>query len=230
MQVAPIALANARLIAYAYYFKIYYYSFFFYIWRSVVKGKKIFILFFIIIIIAVVLFFIFRNNGTKNLKIGNNTSSQEIVDYILNINSYEAVIEVDVKSNKNENKYKIKQVYNGNDNNSQEVLEPSNIAGVKIIKEGNNLKIENSDLNLTNILQSYEYISENVLDLSSFIDNYKNNSNSKWEEKDDKIIMKTSNRSLYINRENGLPEKMEIKDNGKKAAIYILYNEVNVNS
>ena len=194
------------------------------------KGKKIFILFFIIIIIAVVLFFIFRNNGTKNLKIGNNTSSQEIVDYILNINSYEAVIEVDVKSNKNENKYKIKQVYNGNDNNSQEVLEPSNIAGVKIIKEGNNLKIENSDLNLTNILQNYEYISENVLDLSSFIDNYKNNSNSKWEEKDDKIIMKTSNRSLYINRENGLPEKMEIKDNGKKAAIYILYNEVNVNS
>ena len=194
------------------------------------KCKKIFILFFIIIIIAVVLFFIFRNNGTKNLKIGNNTSSQEIVDYILNINSYEVVIEVDVKSNKNENKYKIKQVYNGNDNNSQEVLEPSNISGVKIIKEGNNLKIENSDLNLTNILQNYEYISENVLDLSSFIDNYKNNSNSKWEEKDDKIIMKTSNRSLYINRENGLPEKMEIKDNGKKAAIYILYNEVNVNS
>ena len=194
------------------------------------KGKKIFILFFIIIIIAVVLFFIFRNKGTKNFKIGNNTSSQEIVDYILNINSYEAVIEVDVKSNKNENKYKIKQVYNGNDNNSQEVLEPSNIAGVKLIKEGNNLKLENSNLNLTNILQNYEYISDNALDLSSFIDNYKNNSNSKWDEKDDKIIMKTSTKTLYINRENGLPEKMEILDNGKKTAIYILYNEVNVNS
>ena len=42
--------------------------------------------------------------------------------------------------------------------------------------------------------------------------------------------MKTSNKTLYINRENGLPEKMEILDNGKKTAIYILYNEVNVNS
>lgn len=194
------------------------------------NSKKIFILLFIIILIAIGLFIFFNNKGTKNLKIGNNTSSQEIVDYILNINSYEAVIEVDVKSNKNENKYKIKQVYNGNDNNSQEVLEPSNIAGVKLIKEGNNLKLENSNLNLTNILQNYEYISDNVLDLSSFIDNYKNDSNAKWEEKDDKILLKTSNRTLYINRENSLPEKMEILDNGKKTAIYILYNEVNVNS
>ena len=194
------------------------------------NSKKIFILLFIIILIAIGLFIFFNNKGTKNFKIGNNTTSQEIVDYILNINSYEAVIEVDVKSNKNENKYKIKQIYNGNDNNSQEVLEPSNIAGVKLIKEGNNLKLENSNLNLTNILQNYEYISDNVLDLGSFIENYNNNSNSKWEEKDNKIIMKTSNRTLYINRENGLPEKMEIMDNGKKKAIYILYNEVNVNS
>ena len=194
------------------------------------KNKRIVFLIILIILIAIGLFIFFSNNGTKNFKIGNNTSSQEIVDYILNINSYEAVIEVDVKSNKNENKYRIKQIYNGNDNNSQEVLEPSNIAGVKLIKEGNNLKLENSNLNLTNILQNYEYISDNVLDLISFIDNYKNDSNAKWEEKDDKILMKTSNKTLYINRENGLPEKMEILDNGKKTAIYILYNEVNVNS
>lgn len=194
------------------------------------KNKKIMFLIILVILVAVGLFIFFNNKGTKNFKIGNNTSSQEIVDYILNINSYEAVIEVDVKSNKNENKYKIKQVYNGNNNNSQEVLEPSNIAGVKLIKEGNNLKLENSNLNLTNILQNYEYISDNALDLSSFIDNYKNDSNAKWEEKDDKILMITSNKTLYINRENGLPEKMEINDNGKKTAIYILYNEVNVNS
>ena len=194
------------------------------------KNKRIVFLIILIILIAIGLFIFFNNKRTKNFKIGNNTSSQEIVDYILNINSYEAVIEVDVKSNKNENKYRIKQIYNGNDNNSQEVLEPSNIAGVKLIKEGNNLKLENSNLNLTNILQNYEYISDNVLDLISFIDNYKNDSNAKWEEKDDKILMKTSNKTLDINRENGLPEKMEILDNGKKTAIYILYNEVNVNS
>ena len=194
------------------------------------KNKRIVFLIILIILIAIGLIIFFSNNGTKNFKIGNNTSSQEIVDYILNINSYEAILEVDIKSNKNENKYKIKQVYNGKDNNSQEVLEPSNIAGVKLIKEGTYLKLENSNLNLTNILQNYEYISDNVLDLSSFIEDYKNNSNSKWEEKNDKILMKTSNRTLYINRENSLPEKMEIHDNGKNTAIYILYNEVNVNS
>ena len=195
-----------------------------------VKGRKIFILFFLIIIIVLGIFLILKNKETKNFKIGNNTSSQDIVDYILNINSYEAVIEVDVKSNKNENKYKIKQVFNGKDNNSQEVLEPGNIAGVKLIKDENSLRLENSNLGLTNILQNYEYISDNALDLSSFIEDYKNNSNSKWEEKNDKIIMKTSSKTLYINRENGLPEKMEIQDNGKKTAVYILYNEVNVNS
>ena len=81
------------------------------------KGKKVFILFFIFLIIVIGLFIFFSNKGTKNFKIGNNTSSQEIVDYILNINSYEAIIEVDIKSNKNENKYKIKQIYNGKDNN-----------------------------------------------------------------------------------------------------------------
>ena len=49
--------------------------------------------------------------------------------------------------------------------------------------------------------------------------------------------MKTSNndknkksKTLYINKQNGLPEKMEIRDNNKKTAVYILYNEVNVNS
>lgn len=194
------------------------------------KNKRIVFLIVLIILIAIGLFIFFSNNETKNFKIGNNTSSQEIVDYILNINSYEAIIEVDVKSNKNENKYKIKQVYNGENNNSHEVLEPSNIAGVKLIKEGNNLKLENSNLNLTNIMQNYEYISDNVLDLYSFIEDYKSNTNSKWEEKNDKIVMKTSNRTLYINRENGLLEKMEIHDNSKKTAIYILYNEVNVNS
>ena len=42
----------------------------------------------------------------KTSKIGNNSTSQEIVDYILNISSYEAEIEVEVKSNKNSNKYR----------------------------------------------------------------------------------------------------------------------------
>ncbi len=194
------------------------------------RGVNRIIVTIIIILIMIIIFFFLNNNMSKNFKIGNNTTSQEIVEYILNINSYEAIVDIDVKSNKNENKYKLKQTYKGKENNLQEVLEPENIAGVKLIKEENNLKLENSKLNLTSILQNYEYISENALDLISFIEDYKNENNSKWEEKDNEILMKTSNKTLYINRENGKPEKMEIHDNNKKIAVYILYTEVIVNS
>lgn len=200
------------------------------------KNKKIIIIV-LIILGASVLFMIFRNNMSKNLKIGNNTTSQEIVNYILNISSYQTKIEVEINSNKNQNKYIIKQIYNGIEDNMQEVLEPSNIAGVKIVKKGQELKIENSNLNLTSIFQNYEYISENSLDLSSFIEDYKKDSKADWKEENGKVIMQTSSgeklkkyKTLYINKENGLPEKMEIQDDSKKIVIYILYNEVSVNS
>ena len=134
------------------------------------KIKKIIIATVTVILLGILIFVLFfRNNKTKNLKIGNNTTSQEIVDYILNMNSYEAIIEVEIQSNKNENKYKIKQSYNKEDENSQEILEPSEIEGVKIIRKQNELKLENTALNLTTILENYEYATDNSLDLSTFI-------------------------------------------------------------
>ena len=202
------------------------------------KNKKILIYVFMVIALFIIIFFVvLKNNTAKKLKIGNNSTSQEISDYILNISSYEATIEVDVKSNKNENKYILKQVYNGPEDNIQEVIEPSNIAGVKIIKNGNSLKLENSNLNLVSMFENYEYISENSLDLSSFIEEYKNDEKAMMKEKDNKVIMQTSSgdklkkhKTLYINKETGLPEKMEIQDDNKNIAVYILYNEVKVNS
>lgn len=194
------------------------------------KNKKIFIAIIILFIIGIAIFLIFNNKAVKKSKIGNNSSSQEIVDYILNISSYTATIEVEVKSNKNENKYILKQEYNGESQNIQEVIEPSNIAGIKIIKEGNNLKLENSKLNLTSVFEKYEYISDNCLDLSSFIENYKNDENAKCKEENNQIIMQTKSRTLYIDKNTALPVKMEVKDTNKNTAVYILYNEVNVNS
>lgn len=173
----------------------------------------------------------------KNLKIGNNKSSQEMADDILNMKTYEAVIEVEVKSNKNQNKYVIKQKYNGKNENSQEVLEPSNIKGVKITKINGELKLENTNLNLVSIFENYKYLSENYLDLDSFISDYKENDNSKYKENQEEIIMETQSKnnlsirkSLYINKKTGMPTKLEIEDANKKTAVYILYREVNVNS
>ena len=203
------------------------------------KTVIIIIILTIIIVIGAVFFTKNNNNMAKISKIGDNSSSQEIVDYILNISSYESLIDVEVQSNKNSNKYKIKQAYIDNENYIQEVLEPSNIQGVKIIKEKNTLKVENSKLSITKILENYQDITQNNLDLTTFIENYKNNENSKFKEENNQIIMetelKTENKyqkyeTLYINKATGKPTKMEIKDINQNTIIYIIYNEININN
>lgn len=202
--------------------------------------RKIITITVIIILIATIttIFTKINKNTAKTSKIGNNSTSQEIVDYILNISSYETQIDVEIKSNKNSNKYKIKQEYINKENNTQEVLEPSNIQGVKIIREGNNLKIENTKLSLTKIIENYQDLTQNNLDLISFIENYRNNSNSKFKEENNQIIMETTAKTennyqkyetLYISKETGKPTKMEIKDTNQNIIIYIIYNEININ-
>ena len=171
------------------------------------------------------------------MKIGNNTNSQEIVNNILNISRYEVTIEVEIYSNKNSNKYKIKQNYIDENNNYQEILEPSNIAGVKIVKQENKLSIENTNLNLVKVFENYQMITDNVLDLSVFIKEYKNDKNAMYEEAEDYIIMNTTsnnsntyvkNKKLYISKKTGKPEKMEITGTNKIEKINIIYNEVNI--
>ena len=202
------------------------------------KRKTIIIIAITLLIIISLIFFIKNNNKTaKTSKIGNNSTSQEIIEYILNISSYETEISVEIKSNKNSNKYKIKQTYIANNKNEQEVIEPSNIQGVKIIKEGANLKIENSKLSLTKIIENYSEITQNNLDLISFIESYKNNPSSKFKEENNQIIMETTAKTennyqkyetLYISKETGKPTKMEIKDTNQNIIIYIIYNEINI--
>jgi outer membrane lipoprotein-sorting protein len=187
------------------------------------------------IIIGVSIFLIFFHTKTaKNLKIGNNSTSQEIIDYVLNISSYEATIEVEVNSNKNQNQYILKQQYIAPDMSIQEILEPSNIAGVKIVRNGNQLTIENTNLSLTSIFENYEYVSDNILDLSCFIEDYKMDSNSSWNEENNQIVMKTKKdkeeKVLWIDRTTGNPTKLEIKWTNKKNTVYISYNEVSLNS
>ena len=91
----------------------------------------------IIILITIFLAIFFYITKSKKIKIGNNSSSQEIIENILNISSYESIIDVEVNSNKNVNKYVIKQKYIAPDISEQELLEPENIQGIKIKKTGN---------------------------------------------------------------------------------------------
>ena len=199
------------------------------------KKKKIAICLMMIIIIGIIIFlFFFPKKVAKNLKMGNTSSSQEIVDYILNISSYETKVEIEVDSNKNKNHYVLKQQYIQPDRSIQEVLEPSNISGIKLTREGNQLKIENTNLSLSSLFENYEYVSDNVLDLSCFIQDYKSDDKAEWKEENNQIIMMAKKnkeeKSLWVDRSTGKPIRLEIKWTNKNNRVYILYNEVNINS
>ena len=198
------------------------------------KNKMLIKIIIVISIIAILVTIFFCITKSKKIKIGSTSSSQEMIENILNISSYESVIEVEVNSNKNVNKYVLKQIYIAPNISEQEILEPENIRGIKITKSENEIKVENTKLNVTKIYSNYPYMTSNCLDLSTFIELYKQNGESKYEEKDDEIILKTENeqniytkyRILYIDKKTGKPTKMEIKDNSKNTSIYILYKEV----
>lgn len=205
------------------------------------NNKKIYIVGLIIVLIIIT---IFIKINYKSRKFGNNISnktSEEIAEYILNISSYDTKIDVTVESNKNSNRYLLKQEYSKQENFSKQIVEePKNIEGLTTTFDGSNLKLENAKIGLTKVYENYKELTENHLFLETFIEDYKNSENAKVEEKDDVIEMKVklkndSNKyaiykKLYIDRKTGKPLKLEVQDINQKIKIYILYNEININS
>ena len=192
------------------------------------------------IIIGVLIFGILKIINYKNVKNGNNIGDKtlkEVEEYILNISSYDAEIELTIESNKNTNKYIINQKYSEPNIASQEVIEPKNIEGLRIRYDGNNLEISNSKLNLSTIYENYTYLTNNVLWLSDFIQNYKKNM-GKITEQNGIIIMETERNEnkysmvekLYIDRNENKITKLIIEDENKNNRIYITYNKIEIGS
>ena len=203
-------------------------------------NKKILIGAICFILIIAAIFFI--KNNYKSLKLGNNIinqSADEIKKNILNIESYKANVKIEIKSNKNTNNYEAIQEYNRENNSyKQEITEPSTIKGIVFNYDGNNLKIENTRLNLSKLYNDYKYIESNELSLTSFAEDYKQSDEIKEYEEGNNIILETEvknnniyrkNKKLYINKGSGLPTKMEIKDISQNTVVYILYNEIEIN-
>ncbi len=202
------------------------------------KNKKIY---FIIGIITVLIFLIFFiKNNYKNFDTGHNMSNkniEEIEKYILNISSYKAKASIEVQSNKNLNKYVVLQEYTKPNISKQTVLEPSNIEGIEIIYDGNDLKINNTKLNLSTIYKDYEYIVDNNFSLESFINDYTDTSNTKKYEENEEYVLEAQiennkymkNKKLYIDKKTAKPTKLTIQDINEKNIVYILYNEITVN-
>ena len=193
----------------------------------------------IIATLLIILLIIFLINYYKNRNTGNNIINktlEEVEDYILNISSYKAKLEVTINSNKNTNKYLLTQIHN-KDEDIQEIILPENIKGIKLVYKGNTLTIQNTMLDLQKIYNDYPYIENNNLWLNSFIEEYKIAKNKKISNKDDNIVLqieinadsKIKYKELYIDTKTGKPTKLLIQDNNKKSIIYILYNEIELN-
>lgn len=204
------------------------------------------ILFIMLIILMIIFIFNLIKNDYKKTNIGNNINNKtldEIERYIEGINSYETEAEIIINSNKNTNKYLIKETYN-KEESKIEILEPSNIKGVIISYKNGNLEVINSSLELTKRYDNYKDVLENNLCLNTFINKIKNeNSNNnvviKGEENEAILIInnnennKTNNNykieEMYINKTESKIEKIVIKNNNNEEKIVILYNKITIN-
>ena len=203
-----------------------------------IKSKKFLFIILAIAILLVAISIIFSKKSYETINIGNNNLNktlEEVEDYILNIKEYTATIEVTVNSNKNSNKYLIKQTHKEK-NDEQEVLEPDTIKGVKLTYKDSSLKVENSNLNLEKIYNNYPYIESNILWLNSFIDEYRNSEQRNITEKNEEIVMqierkndkKIATEELILDKKTLKPTKLSIMDNSKNVIVYILYNEIEI--
>ena len=197
----------------------------------------------IAIIIIVVISIIFVKFNYKKIKHGNNMNSksaEEIARYILDIDSYEAVEEITVNSNKNINKYIVSEKCSREENiYKKEILEPDNLNKITFTYDGSNLKIENSTLNLSKIYENYPYIGEQNTTIFEFINNFNESDETNIEENEEEIVLSLkikngnkyiSYKKLYINKNSGNPIKMEILNTSQKEIVYILYNEIKINN
>ena len=204
------------------------------------KNRRILLFIGVLIGVLLIIFIInFTRKDYKNINIGNNISNKtldDVEEYILNISSYKAKLEVTINSNKNTNKYILTQVHN-KDEDVQEIISPENIKGMKLLYKDNTLTIKNTMLDLQKVYNNYPYIESNNLWLNSFIEEYKISKNKKIFNEDENIIIlievsmdsKIKSKELYLDKKTLKPTKLLLQDNNKKAIIYILYNEIELN-
>lgn len=192
---------------------------------------------FLILLILIIILVFFIQIAYKTVRTGNNItkSTNDLIDNILNISSYEAKIEVTINSNKTTNKYELEQYYVAPSYSKQIVKLPKNIENLETMYDGKSLEIKNTNLGLSKIYENYNYLNNNMLWLNCFINNCNMNRYT-IEEIEDEVIIYTNFQQnnlkgrLFINKETNLPNKIEILDNSNQSKIYIEYKEIKLNN
>ena len=189
--------------------------------------KKIYIILTVIFILFFLIFYY------KKIKLGNTIIKLNDEKFIESILSEDLKYEAKVKvfSNKNDNIYELK-IIEKDDESLMEVCGKNNISGLRIQKKNGDLIIKNTKLKLDKIYENYEEITDNVLFLKSFLDDYNEAEEIEKFELNNQIVVKITLRNfskyikykeLYFNKANKMPEKMLIKDCSNNTKICIEY-------
>lgn len=196
-------------------------------------NKKIVLIFAIIcIIIFLIFYYIFCISGNNMIR-----NKKEFVEDILeNLEKYEANIDVTITSNKNENKYNMKQVVEGK-NSMLIINSPENVKGLEIEIKDDNLKITNKKTNMKKVYENYKSIINSSLFINSFIEEVKEFP-TEIQENENEIVVKVDLgiknntyiklKELYLDKGTGLPKKLIIKDNKQKINTSIIYNDIKI--
>ncbi len=194
----------------------------------------------LVIIGVIVLFIFFHHSHYKNGNIGNtiiSQSTEQKINHLLNMNSYEATIQVTIQSNKNKNVYQMDQNYQKDHTFRQELKEPASIQGMTVEYQQGKLCIQNTKFNLNKIYEDYPYVTNNQLDLQAFCKDYQTYKGTMEESKEEIKLWVETKQTPYIARKvlrmdkrTGMPKELQIQDVSQNTLVYILYNKIEIHS
>ncbi|MBQ7411211.1 MAG: hypothetical protein IJW20_07515 [Clostridia bacterium] len=195
------------------------------------KKKIVFIFAIICITVFLIFYYIFLRSGNNKFR----NQNELLEDIFEKLESYEANVDVTIKSNKNENLYNMIQIVD--EDYSKVILNsPENVKGLTLeIKDGN-LIISNESANFIKEFKNYKSVVNNSLFLSSFIKDFENNESTIYEENGEiliEILLENENtykkiKVLYLDKEKKLPKKLIIKDNTQNINTSIIYNDIKI--
>ena len=194
--------------------------------------KMMFIFAIICMIIFLIFYYIFCISGNNIIR----NQKEFVEDIFEDLESYEANIDVIVKSNKNENIYNIDQIVNG-ENSKLIINSPDSVKGLEIEINEDNLRIINRKTNMEKVYENYKSIINNSLFINCLIEEFEKFPSEILENEND-IIVKINlgrknntyikSKELYLNKKTKLPTKIVIKDDNQKVNTSIIYNDIKV--